>query len=208
MIKIKTPDACPFGLALQHYWDNRYALFSRFDEGIQIDAEGLHCVMPEAAALEQARLIEGEAVLDGFAGVGGSAIAFARAGKRVMAVELDAERIAMAAHNARIYGVAEHIQFMQGDFFAVASQVQADAVHLDPPWGWPRVRKLTAFGLENFAVDGIAMLNLALERFKQVILRVPAIFDVTTLAPFQAEYAVYDDRMGDRVISKSIILRR
>ena len=61
--------------------------FHRFDEGIQLDAEGLHMVMPEEAALRQARLLpEVDTVLDGFCGVGGMAIAWARAGKRVIAI--------------------------------------------------------------------------------------------------------------------------
>ncbi len=65
------PD-CPFGSDLQKYWDRRYEYFSRFDDGIQIDAEGLYSVVPEQVAATQASYVHGASVLDAFAGVGGT----------------------------------------------------------------------------------------------------------------------------------------
>lgn len=201
-------DICPFGPSLQKYWDKRFEYFSRFDEGIQIDAEGLYSVIPEEVGLAQAKLIQGETVLDGFAGVGGSAIALARAGKKVTAIELDDSRLKMAQHNAAVYGVSETITFLQGDFLKLAPTVQADTVNLDPPWGGPAYKELGRFLLEHFSPDGNRLLELSLQHFKEIVLRVPTIFDMSELDRFNTPYTVHDDISKGRTISKTIILRR
>ena len=71
---------------MRKYYAQRYRLFSRFDEGVQLDEEGWYSVTPEVlAAHTAARFASGFAsrcaggarslvVVDGFAGVGGNAI--------------------------------------------------------------------------------------------------------------------------------------
>jgi trimethylguanosine synthase len=54
------------------------------------------------------------------AGVGGNAIQFAMTCERVIAIDNSAEKIEMAKHNARIYGVEDRIEFIVGDFLKVA----------------------------------------------------------------------------------------
>ena len=84
-------------------------------------------------------------IVDGFAGVGGNAIQFALAGHRVVAVEIDAARLALAQHNAEVYGVSEAIEWVHGDFLALSATLRGDAVFVAPPWGGPAY--LTAKGL-------------------------------------------------------------
>ena len=67
-----TSSPSPFGSATQRYWDMRHALFTRFDEGIQIDEQGLYSAKPEAIALHVGRMLPGEVVLDPFFGAGSS----------------------------------------------------------------------------------------------------------------------------------------
>lgn len=74
--------SCPFRPDLQRYWDLRYELFSRFDEGIELDREGLYSATAEADALDMADRVPGKRVLDAFGGVGGNAIGFARRAKK------------------------------------------------------------------------------------------------------------------------------
>ena len=62
--------------------------------------------------------------MDAFAGVGGNAIQFALTCDRVIAVELSAQRLAIAKHNAEVYGVADKIHFICGDFLALAPTLQ------------------------------------------------------------------------------------
>jgi len=111
--------------------------------GTRLDAEGRWSLTPEAIALEWGRFALGcgvTRVADLGCGVGGNSIGFARAGLTVVAVERDAERLACAQHNARLYGVEDRITFVHGDAVALAPTCAADLWFCDPPWGedWHR----------------------------------------------------------------------
>lgn len=114
--------------------------------GTRLDAEGRMSLTPEALARAMAaELAAGSEVWDLGCGAGGNAIAFARAGHGVVAVERDAARLADARHNAGVYGVAGRIRFVQADAvaFLAAEPVSATTtLFVDPPWGadWDRVR--------------------------------------------------------------------
>lgn len=98
------------------YWKQRRRLFSKFDLGIQLDQEGWFSVTPEQIAdhvatetLENIRSKEPQpvVVLDAFGGCGGNSIAFAKrpdVGK-VISVDIDRQRLKLAAQNASIYGI-------------------------------------------------------------------------------------------------------
>ncbi len=204
----KSPDICPFGPTLQKYWDNRYHYFSRFDDGIQVDEEGLYSVVPETVGMHQASLIHGTTVLDGFVGVGGSAIAFARAGKKVTAVDINPTRLSMARNNAVIYDVDSNMTFIEGNFLDIAQKVKADTVNLDPPWGGPAYKELGRFLLEHFSPNGNELLSVALAHFNEVMIRVPLIFDMSELGRYSENYDVYDDISNGRVISKTVIIHK
>lgn len=95
-------------------------------------------------------------IVDCFAGVGGNAIAFALSGrwKRVYAIEKDAQVLACAKHNAKIYGVANKISWYEGDCFEVMKTKLADlhehcVVFASPPWGG---RSNLPYGSDN-AID-------------------------------------------------------
>lgn len=130
---------------LWKYWLQRYSLFQKFDEGILMDEEGWYSATPEVIAAHQAERCRCSVVVDAFAGVGGNAIQFALTCDRVIAVELSAQRLEIAKHNAEVYGVAHKIQFICGDFLRVAPSLQADAVFLSPPWGGPAYSKSGLF---------------------------------------------------------------
>ncbi|TRY84131.1 hypothetical protein DNTS_026033 [Danionella cerebrum] len=126
---------------LAKYWAQRYRLFSRFDEGIKLDHEGWFSVTPEKIAEHIALRVQdsfnSELIIDAFCGVGGNAIQFALTGKRVLGIDIDPVRLALAQHNAEVYGVAKQIDFLQGDFLQLAPHLRGDAVFLSPPWGGP-----------------------------------------------------------------------
>jgi len=123
--------------SLRKYWAQRYRLFSRFDAGVMLDRESWFSVTPERIAQHQAQRCQCNVILDAFCGAGGNAIQFARTCARVIAVDLDPAKLALARHNARIYGVADRIEFVCADFFQVAPTLRADVVFLSPPWGGP-----------------------------------------------------------------------
>eukprot|EP00210_Caulerpa_lentillifera_P003333 g3180.t1 len=128
---------------LLKYWLQRYSLFSRFDEGIAIDDEGWYSTTPECIAIHHAKKCvtydyhQNRVILDGFCGVGGNVIQFAKNGHFVIAIDIDPKRIELAKQNATVYGVQQNVDFIHGDFFQIAPALQPDVVYLSPPWGGP-----------------------------------------------------------------------
>ncbi|KAK8749913.1 hypothetical protein OTU49_015126 [Cherax quadricarinatus] len=53
----------------------------------------------------------------------------------VIAIDIDPVKIALARHNAAVYGVADRIEFIIGDFFQLVPRLKADVIYLSPPWG-------------------------------------------------------------------------
>ena len=196
----------PFGPETQKYWNRRREYFFRFDEGIQTDAEGLYSVMPEDAALVQASRLSADRVVDAFAGIGGNAIGFARAGKAVVAIESNPSRIEMAKHNARVYGVADRITFVLGDALDHL-RGRGGAVYLDPPWGGPDYKGQGDFLLDHFEPNGRALLELTLSEFEEVALRVPRTFGLDQLAEFGRPWEVLDDLNLGRLVSRTVYFR-
>ena len=173
---------CPFDAELQIFWDLRHELFSRFDDGIRIDEAGLFGVKPESVALHLAKRVRGHTVLDALCGIGGTVIAFAQAGKRVITAEIDADRLEMARHNAVVYGVEDRITFLHDDIWNVMDgRYGVDAVYLDPPWGGPSAAARDRFGLDDFKIDARSLLEHAFALTPQVILSVPPNFDEADL---------------------------
>ncbi|TFK17803.1 S-adenosyl-L-methionine-dependent methyltransferase [Coprinopsis marcescibilis] len=129
---------------LQKYFSQRYRLFSLYSEppGCLLDEEGWFSVTPERIATQIAERCRCDTILDAFCGVGGNAIAFAQTCNRVIAVDTSPTRLALARHNAQIYGVADRIEFILADYVSFASSIASrtqsrpiDVVFLSPPWG-------------------------------------------------------------------------
>ncbi len=178
----------------------RARLFSRFEEGIAFDDEGLFSATPEALALRIAAGLEG-VVVDATCGIGSIAIAMARSPRvsRVVAIDRDASRLAMAEHNARIYGVHDRIDFRAGDALALVPTLAFDALVVDPPWGGRGYdREHTGLGDLRMPIAPLLGLPGAL------VLKLPRSFDVHALpADFEIE-ALLDERG----VLKMLVARR
>lgn len=77
-----------------------------------------------------------------FGGAGGNSIAFAKSGrwKEIHVIEKDAATLTCAKHNAKVYGVEDHIIWYYGDCFDILKEIfqsTGDGVILfaSPPWG-------------------------------------------------------------------------
>lgn len=156
----------------------RRRLFSRWDEGVQVDEEGLFSATPEALAAALVRGLQG-VVMDGTCGVGSLTLALAaQPGVReVIAVDLHPGRLAMARHNTRLYGVEGRVRWVQGDVAQALEAHPVDALVLDPPWGgrgWSRER----VGLADLGLDLRAALARAPEA---VVLKLPRSFALEEL---------------------------
>ncbi len=51
----------------------------------------------------------------------------------MIAIDKDPQKIALCKNNATVYGVADRIEFIVGDFFEIAKSLKADVVFLSPP---------------------------------------------------------------------------
>lgn len=80
----------------------------------------------------------------------------------VIAIDIDAGRLALAQHNAQVYGVADRIEFLQGDFLQLAPRLRADAVFLSPPWGGPEYLSSDVFDIRTMmALDGYPLVEFS-----------------------------------------------
>ncbi|KAI5060420.1 hypothetical protein GOP47_0024840 [Adiantum capillus-veneris] len=169
---------------LLKYWVRRKSLFSRFDDGIRCDEQGLFSVTPEAIAKRQALLCgSGGIVIDAFTGVAGNAIQFALRQNQVIAIDINPRRIKCARHNAKVYGVAHLIDFIVGDFFGLAPSLQADIVFLSPPWGGPDYKKAGTYNIETMLQpkNGFSLFSVALSVAPSVVLFLPQTVDMEQL---------------------------
>ncbi|TGZ75326.1 hypothetical protein CRM22_000433 [Opisthorchis felineus] len=156
---------------LAKYWAQRFRLFSRFNEGVQLDRDGFFSATPEVIAAHQARrvyralvndpsAVHRFTVIDACSGAGVNSIQLALLGFHVIAIEIDPARIAMSVHNAQIYGVQSRIEFVCADFFTWAHDQLSErkkthdtlaygAVILSPPWGGPTYLEQSVFDLDS-----------------------------------------------------------
>ena len=68
----------------------------------------------------------------------------------VIAIDIDAHKIELARNNAEIYGVANRIEFIVGDFMELSNKLKADRVFLSPPWGGPSYVNNVIYDLEEY----------------------------------------------------------
>ncbi|XP_057814107.2 uncharacterized protein LOC131028011 isoform X1 [Cryptomeria japonica] len=166
------------------YWCQRYQLFSRFDEGIQLDEEGWFSVTPEVIAKHHAARCGTDTIIDCFTGVGGNAIQFAQKSHHVVAIDIDPKKIDYACHNARLYGVADYIDFIVGDFFQLAPFLKANVVFLSPPWGGPDYLNVESYDIQDMLrpKDGFSLFKAAQMIAQNIVMFLPRNVDLNQLA--------------------------
>ncbi|XP_049818320.1 trimethylguanosine synthase isoform X2 [Aethina tumida] len=160
---------------LRKYWHRRFSLFSKFDQGIKLDEESWYSVTPETLAKHTASRLECDVIVDAFCGAGGNTIQFAKTCNRVIAIDIDPKKIEMAKNNAEVYGVADKIDFIIGDFFQLSKTLKADTVFLSPPWGGPSYLQMPVYDLETMLqpVPFSKMFECAKEVSKNVAMFLP-----------------------------------
>ena len=81
----------------------------------------------------------------------------------MIASDIDPQKIQLARHNARVYGVEDRIEFVIGDFLKLAPTLKADVVFLSPPWGGPDYATQPTYTLDRIMhpFGGEALYSLA-----------------------------------------------
>lgn len=166
------------------------------------EGEGRYSLTPEAVAMEMAQGTAGLAVVDACCGAGGNAIAFARAGANVTAIEIDPERLAEARHNASLYGVTGRIRFVAGDARALVAQHAADLLFVDAPWG----RDFDKQHTDLQALPLLAELLPHAKHYRELWAKVPASFDTKTLGEVTCA-AFFGRAPGDHHRIKFVLAR-
>lgn len=164
-------------------------LFRR--KGVKIDSDGRLFVTPEILAMALAKSAAKKSVIDGFCGLGGNAIAFARFGCCVEAYEIDRRRLELASHNAKVYNVK--IRFLRENLLETISGLRADLLWLDPPW--------EEFTRKKCNLDDFTLLRETLElvrpdQFKEIWIKLPPPFDTRSLPQCHCQ-PVFGEAEGD-----------
>ncbi|KAM3413270.1 hypothetical protein ACQJBY_004440 [Aegilops geniculata] len=178
------PDLANMSNDIARYWNQRYSLFSLFDSGIKMDEEGWFSVTPEPIAKHHASRVGAGILIDCFAGVGGNTIQFATKCKHVVSVDIDPQKIGYAQHNATIYGVNDHIDFIVGDFINIAPHLKGETVFMSPPWGGPDYAKVDVYDIKTMLkpCDGYHLFKLATAIASRVVMFLPRNSDLDQLA--------------------------
>ncbi|KAI4976550.1 hypothetical protein ZWY2020_050157 [Hordeum vulgare] len=187
------------------YWAHRHSLFSLYDRGVRMDAEGWYSATPEAIAAAQAAWPRPPA--SSSTPSPGSAAPIQFAARRVPLSRLRQSRtppsppanagvsfscrllrgfggdrsrkVELARHNARIYGVEDRIEFVVGDFFHLAPYLKADLVFLSPPWGGPSYNQTPVYTLDMLKPkDGHAIFQAAQNIAPNIIMFLPRNVDI------------------------------
>ncbi|XP_045461723.1 trimethylguanosine synthase-like [Harmonia axyridis] len=135
---------------MKRYWQKRFNLFSRFNQGIQLDKESWYSVTPESIAKKTTEICKTNVIVDGFCVAGGNSIQLAFTCKKVIAIDIDPKKIELERINAGIHGVSKKIKFIVGDYIKLAPMLKADEVFLSQPWGGPSYLKERAYDQEKF----------------------------------------------------------
>ena len=198
-------DVCPFGRGLQGYWDK----LSLPERRMRMDAQGLYSLDVQQVGIALAAKIRSARVVDPFCGVGGAAIAFAIAGKRVEAVEIDSARLEMARYNAALFQVASLIDFHLGDALSFLERgAEQAAIYLDPPWGGPSYGRLDRFLLKHFSPSGELLLEKALAVSEEVLFKLPRNFEFAELAGVLTPGEVLRNELDGRLEYFTAVFRR
>ncbi len=129
---------------MKKYYNRRYMLFTRFDEGCLLDTESWFSVTPEKTARHIANQVFEKmgntsdlTILDGFCGSGGNTIQFCKYFENVISSDIDLVKLQCAQQNSKIYKTEDRVKFIQQDFFSLHTTLRqkVDVIFLSPPWG-------------------------------------------------------------------------
>ena len=89
--------------------------------------------------------------MDAFGGVGGNSVQLATTCKMTVVTDISMARLLLAKHNAQVYGVANKLDFVCGDFLKMAPHFQVGSQALSlPSAAMPSGNALDESAAKNF----------------------------------------------------------
>ncbi|XP_025191980.1 trimethylguanosine synthase-like [Melanaphis sacchari] len=190
------------------YWTMRHMLFSKFEHGILLDDESFYSVCPEILSYHIAKRCRNDIALDPFCGAGGNIIQLAFTSKLVIAIDIDPYKIKLAQNNAKIYGVADKIEFIVGNFFEIFSMLRADVICMSPPWGGPKYLFDNSFSIasmcKNYKFGGFTIFDIVKNIAPNIAFHMPKttnIFECLWLARFFGKVEVQQNIINEKLNS-------
>ncbi|RLV93373.1 Trimethylguanosine synthase [Spathaspora sp. JA1] len=202
---------------LRKFWNRRYDLFSKFDEGIYMTTELWFSVTPESLARYTAELFntllpQAKTCLDICCGGGGNTIQFAEHFDSVGAIDINPTNVYCTEHNAEIYGVRNKIWTLQADWNEISQSTDwipqdlkvepisktFDFIYSSPPWGGTNYNR-DHFDLYTMEYFPIVQFLTQIKQFSEnIALYLPRSSNLDQLS--QATYEVFGDSEKCRVI--------
>lgn len=175
---------------LRKFYQHRYTLFTRFDDGILLDKESWYSVTPEKVAKHIAERCyaslmhkNGEKrsllVLDAFCGAGGNVIQFAQTFDLVTACDIDMVKLEYTRHNAKIYKCEKNIELICDSYENVfnafiESNLKPDMIFMSPPWGGVSYQHSQEIDLVNeMPIDNYKLFEHASKITKNIAIFLP-----------------------------------
>lgn len=183
---------------LRNFTNKRRYLFSKYDQGIQLDEESWYSVTPESVGEYIAEKIISKfpkqevKVLDAFAGCGGNIIQFGKQCHKVYGCEIDQTKIDYCDSNWKIYDITNY-KICLKDYLESTIQdfenEKLNAVFLSPPWGGVGYTQMEKYKFEYMHPNFNDTLTKSLEYSNNLILYIPRNTDVKEICSVLSVYA-------------------
>ncbi|KAL0220159.1 hypothetical protein RCL1_000014 [Eukaryota sp. TZLM3-RCL] len=178
---------------IHKYWRSRFSLFSRFEEGIMTDRQGLFSITPEVIALHVAKrirnFINDGLIIDCTACVGGNTISFAHSGK-VLAVDIDIVKLNCLLSNSIIYDVSHNIDVLHGSCLEILSSFQLAStspycLYFAPEWAGPSYSNQAVFCAAQL-VPSLISISIIVKKLcpRLLVLALPRNIAINTVVDF------------------------
>ncbi|KAI0461537.1 hypothetical protein LJB42_000835 [Komagataella kurtzmanii] len=188
----------PLPSHISKFWNQRYTLFSKFDDGIQLNEELWYSVTPEEMAMYLAKFFrhifpDARTILDICSGGGGNTIQFARyfPNSKIFGIDNTRANIDCAVVNSAVYNVESRITYLLRDwenYHLFINELKerigpVDVAFCSPPWGGPSYLSQEVYDSENIKPLGLErLLESMFQLTENVVLFLPRNTDKTQLS--------------------------
>lgn len=172
---------------MRKYWNSRYNLFSRYDNGILLTKELWYSVTPELISKFMAKVASYSAsgkILDIFCGGGGNTVQLLDCFDQVIGLDNNDVHLKCTLNNATVYYdpafVTNHLKLIQCDWGAEDDNMtktleylkgeRIDLVFGSPPWGGPSYSKHSLYDMDQLEPMPLKELLLSLLPISQRIM--------------------------------------